>query len=55
MKMVKPEMEIIEFLNDDIIVTSGECHGHCHGHCVEVCPTDCIEVCREKCYTVTGG
>lgn len=50
MKMVKPEMEIIEFSSDDIIATST-----CHGHCEEVCPTDCIEVCREKCYTVTGN
>ncbi len=55
-KLVKPNMEIVRFDTDDVVVASG-CLGDsgCTGYCKAVCPSECHSVCEYKCLIVTEG
>ncbi len=44
-KLEKPNMEIVRFDTDDVVVASGSCSGYCS----EVCEGVCERVCEPKC------
>ncbi len=48
-KLEKPNMEIVRFDTDDVVVASGGCYGYCKS----VCPSECHSVCDLKCNSVT--